>query len=47
MARMWRDNSGIPETVHKFKINTDEIFSLFGDYKTLLKRWSCDSKWAL
>ena len=47
MARMWRDNSGIPETVHKFKINTDEIYSLFGDYKTLLKRWSCDSKWAL
>ena len=44
---MWRDNSGIPETVHKFKINTDEIYSLFGDYKTLLKRWSCDSKWAL
>jgi len=44
---MWRDNSGNPATVHKFKINTDEIYSLLCDYKTLLKRWSCDSKWAL
>ena len=35
MARMWRDNSGNPATVHKFKINTDEIYSLLCDYKTL------------
>jgi hypothetical protein len=44
MARMWRDNSGIPETVHKFKINTDEIYSLFGDYKTLLKQKRNETK---
>jgi hypothetical protein len=35
MARMWRDNSGNPVTVHKFKINTDKIYSLLWDYKTL------------
>ena len=35
MARMWRNNSGNPVTVHKFKINTDKIYSLLWDYKTL------------
>jgi hypothetical protein len=47
MGRMWRDNSGNPATVHTFKSSTDEIYSLLCDYKTLLKRWSCDSKWVL